>query len=51
MWVKSQSMLIVKESGQWKGSPKVLWAVRPIGFTEGNQAIKLRAELEVLSKE
>jgi hypothetical protein len=34
-----------------KGIPKAPWAARPMGFTEGNCATKLRADSEVLSKE
>ena len=40
-----------RESGPQKGSPKASWAARPMGFKEGNQATKLREDLEVLSQE
>jgi hypothetical protein len=38
-----------KESGPLKGSLKVSWAARPMGFTDGNQATKSRADVEILS--
>jgi hypothetical protein len=33
----------------WERNLKASWAAGPLGFTEGNRATKLRAELEVLS--
>lgn len=38
-----------KEKRSREGSLKVSWAARPMGFTEGNWATKLRADLEILS--
>ena len=38
-----------RETGPWKGSQKVSWAARPMGFTDGNQATKSRADVEILS--
>jgi hypothetical protein len=35
---------IFQNVGEESG-PKVTWAARPMGFTEGNQATKFRADL------
>ena len=37
-----------KVAHPWKGSWKVSWAAKPMSFTKGNRATKLKEDLEVL---